>query len=181
MMSRWHGFFRESAGPGWALVGDAGHFKDPTPGQGISDALRQSVELAGAIESALGGSSDADRVLRDWWSWRDADAWEMYWFAQDMGDPDRAPRLSARDRGAHGRRPAAGREACCASSTTKSDPRRCSRRDWGWRALATALRTGRGHRRELLGEARNARRRRNAPRPAAEIQTVGVLTAARPL
>ena len=46
MMSRWHGFFRESAGPGWVLVGDAGHFKDPTPGQGISDALRQAVELA---------------------------------------------------------------------------------------------------------------------------------------
>ena len=43
---RGHGFFRESAGPGWVLVGDAGHFKDPTPGQGISDALRQAVELA---------------------------------------------------------------------------------------------------------------------------------------
>jgi 2-polyprenyl-6-methoxyphenol hydroxylase-like FAD-dependent oxidoreductase len=38
MMSRWHGFFRESAGPGWVLLGDAGHFKDPTPGQGIADA-----------------------------------------------------------------------------------------------------------------------------------------------
>jgi 2-polyprenyl-6-methoxyphenol hydroxylase-like FAD-dependent oxidoreductase len=79
MMSRWHGFFRESAGPGWALVGDAGHFKDPTPGQGISDALRQSVELARAIER---GGDDA---LRDWWSWRDRDAWEMYWFAHDLG------------------------------------------------------------------------------------------------
>ena len=93
MMSRWHGFFRESAGPGWALVGDAGHFKDPTPGQGISDALRQSVELAGAIEQALGGTADADRVLRDWWSWRDSDAWEMYWFARDMAS-DRTPHLS---------------------------------------------------------------------------------------
>ncbi|MGI8805626.1 MAG: NAD(P)/FAD-dependent oxidoreductase [Thermoleophilaceae bacterium] len=39
LMSR-DGFFRQSAGPGWVLVGDAGHFKDPTPGQGISDALR---------------------------------------------------------------------------------------------------------------------------------------------
>jgi 2-polyprenyl-6-methoxyphenol hydroxylase-like FAD-dependent oxidoreductase len=93
MMSRWHGFFRESAGPGWALVGDAGHFKDPTPGQGISDALRQAVELAGAIETALGGAEDADRVLRAWWSWRDRDAWEMYWFAGDMAS-GRTPLLS---------------------------------------------------------------------------------------
>jgi 2-polyprenyl-6-methoxyphenol hydroxylase-like FAD-dependent oxidoreductase len=92
-MSRFHGFFRESAGPGWALVGDAGHFKDPTPGQGISDALRQAVALAKAIERALGGSEDPDRVLAEWWSWRDRDAWEMYWFAQDMA-AGRTPLLS---------------------------------------------------------------------------------------
>jgi len=85
MMARWHGFFRESAGPGWALVGDAGHFKDPTPGQGIADALRQAEELTGAIETALGDGTDPDAVLRDWWSWRDRDAWEMYWFAREMG------------------------------------------------------------------------------------------------
>jgi 2-polyprenyl-6-methoxyphenol hydroxylase-like FAD-dependent oxidoreductase len=30
---RWEGFFREAAGPGWVLAGDAGHFKDPAPGQ----------------------------------------------------------------------------------------------------------------------------------------------------
>jgi menaquinone-9 beta-reductase len=91
MMSRWHGFFRESAGPGWVLVGDAGHFKDPTPGQGISDALRQAVELATAIEKALGGTAPADQALHDWWSWRDRDAWEMYWFAHDMGAPGPTP------------------------------------------------------------------------------------------
>lgn len=33
-MTRWHGYFREATGSGWVLVGDAGHFKDPTPGQG---------------------------------------------------------------------------------------------------------------------------------------------------
>ena len=91
MMSRWHGFFRESAGPGWVLVGDAGHFKDPTPGQGISDALRQAVELAAAIEQALGGAASADQPLHDWWAWRDRDAWEMYWFAHDMGAPGPTP------------------------------------------------------------------------------------------
>ncbi|MGC1165092.1 MAG: NAD(P)/FAD-dependent oxidoreductase [Solirubrobacterales bacterium] len=93
MTSRWHGYFRESAGPGWALVGDAGHFKDPTPGQGISDALRQAEALVPAIERALGGEEPADRPLREWWAWRDRDAWEMYWFAQDMGATYRAPIL----------------------------------------------------------------------------------------
>ena len=93
MMSRWHGYFRQSAGPGWALVGDAGHFKDPTPGQGISDALRQTVTLAAAIERGLSGAETVDDALRRWWAWRDRDAWEMYWFAQDMGATDRVPML----------------------------------------------------------------------------------------
>ena len=92
LMSR-DGFFRESAGPGWVLVGDAGHFKDPTPGQGISDALRQAVELAPAVERALGGAGDADRELHGWWCWRDRDAWEMYWFAHEMGAPGPPPLL----------------------------------------------------------------------------------------
>lgn len=66
-MANLNGFFRASAGPGWALVGDAGHFKDPTPGQGIADALRQSEKLAVEIKRALGGGSRTDEVLLDWW------------------------------------------------------------------------------------------------------------------
>ena len=46
VLTNWHGYFREAAGPGWVLVGDAGHFTDPTPGQGIGDALRQTDRLA---------------------------------------------------------------------------------------------------------------------------------------
>jgi menaquinone-9 beta-reductase len=101
-MPNWRGFFRASAGPGWVLVGDAGHFKDPTPGQGIADALRQVVELSAAIQRALGGGANgdanggADRILREWWSWRDRDAWEMYWFAHDVGATD-APSLLVRE------------------------------------------------------------------------------------
>jgi flavin-dependent dehydrogenase len=90
-MARMDGFFRPSAGPGWALVGDAGHFKDPTPGQGISDALRQSERLAAAIHSGLGGAGNLDAELREWWRWRDEDAWEMYWFAHDSGAAGRTP------------------------------------------------------------------------------------------
>ena len=92
LMSR-DGFFRQSAGPGWVLVGDAGHFKDPTPGQGISDALRQAVALAPLVEKALGGGDAADRALHDWWCWRDRDAWEMYWFAHEMGASGPPPLL----------------------------------------------------------------------------------------
>jgi 2-polyprenyl-6-methoxyphenol hydroxylase-like FAD-dependent oxidoreductase len=84
VMSTWRGFFRQATGPGWVLVGDAGHFKDPTAAQGISDALRQVFALARAIEDAL-SDGDGARPLRDWWRWRDHDAWEMYWFAHDLG------------------------------------------------------------------------------------------------
>jgi len=85
----WHGFFREAAGPGWVLVGDAGHFKDFTPGQGISDALRQVDRLAPAIVEGFASDREAtlDALLQRWWTWRDEDAWEMYWFASDMGAP----------------------------------------------------------------------------------------------
>lgn len=77
-------FFRESAGAGWVLVGDAGHFKDPAPGQGISDALRQVERLAPAIVEGLGGA-DLDTAMARWCRWRDRDAAEMHWFASDLG------------------------------------------------------------------------------------------------
>jgi menaquinone-9 beta-reductase len=88
-MTKWNGLFRQATGPGWVLVGDAGHFKDPTPAQGIGDALRQSETLAAVIARGL-GAGGLDAELRAWWRWRDEDAWEMYWFAQDMGAPGRA-------------------------------------------------------------------------------------------
>lgn len=93
-MANWRGFFRRSAGPGWALVGDAGHFKDPTPGQGIADAFRQSERLASAILDGLGGRVPIDEALTRWWHWRDADAWEMYWFAHDIGAAGRTAPLT---------------------------------------------------------------------------------------
>ncbi len=91
-MAGYPGFFRESAGPGWVLVGDAGHFKDPTPGQGISDALRQGESLAEAIEEGLGGTRSLDVTLAEWWQWRDDDAFEMHWFCTDMGAAGPVPR-----------------------------------------------------------------------------------------
>lgn len=84
VVARWQGYYRESAAPGWTLVGDAGHFKDPTPGLGISDALRQAERLADFVVAGFRGDSP-DEQLRAWWSWRDREAAEAYWFAQDFG------------------------------------------------------------------------------------------------
>jgi 2-polyprenyl-6-methoxyphenol hydroxylase-like FAD-dependent oxidoreductase len=43
------GFLRRSAGLGWALVGDAGYFRDPITAHGITDALRDAESLARAV------------------------------------------------------------------------------------------------------------------------------------
>ena len=43
------GFFRRPNGPGWALLGDACHFKHPGTAQGIGDALEQGVFVAEAL------------------------------------------------------------------------------------------------------------------------------------
>jgi flavin-dependent dehydrogenase len=46
------GWIRSSAGPGWALVGDAAYFKDPITAHGITDALRDAELLARAVLAA---------------------------------------------------------------------------------------------------------------------------------
>ncbi len=43
------GYLKTAHGPGWALVGDAGYFKDPLTAHGITDALRDAEILARAI------------------------------------------------------------------------------------------------------------------------------------
>ncbi|HSM40920.1 MAG TPA: NAD(P)/FAD-dependent oxidoreductase [Afifellaceae bacterium] len=43
------GFMRQSFGPGWALVGDAGYFKDPLTAHGMTDALRDAMLLSSAV------------------------------------------------------------------------------------------------------------------------------------
>ena len=91
LAARWTSYFRESAGPGWVLVGDAGHFKDPSPGQGITDAVRQAERLADDIVDGMGGSRPLDAAMTAWWRWRDRDAREMAWFAGDFGQGGRVP------------------------------------------------------------------------------------------
>jgi flavin-dependent dehydrogenase len=50
------GYLRRATGPGWALVGDAGYFKDPLTAHGITDALRDAEFLARAV---VDGGRDA--------------------------------------------------------------------------------------------------------------------------
>jgi flavin-dependent dehydrogenase len=89
---RWTGFFREPSGPGWVLTGDAGHFKDPGPGRGISDALIQAEKLAPAIVAGLeGGPEGLDRAMADWGRWRDREFAEHYWFAIDSSKSGTVP------------------------------------------------------------------------------------------
>ena len=45
------GFIRQPCGRGWALVGDAGYFKDPITAHGITDALRDAELLANAASA----------------------------------------------------------------------------------------------------------------------------------
>jgi len=60
------GYLRRATGPGWALVGDAGYFRDPITAHGISDALREAEFLARAV---VAGSAAA---LADYQAGRDA-------------------------------------------------------------------------------------------------------------
>lgn len=87
VMANWHSYFRESAGPGWALVGDAGHFKDFTPGQGISDALCQAKSLSLAISEPACSAVTRDEAMKRWWQHRDRSSYDMYWFALQMAPP----------------------------------------------------------------------------------------------
>jgi flavin-dependent dehydrogenase len=50
------GFLRRAWGPGWALVGDAGCFRDPITAHGITDALRDAELLARAVLSGSDGA-----------------------------------------------------------------------------------------------------------------------------
>ncbi|GAA4264258.1 NAD(P)/FAD-dependent oxidoreductase [Dactylosporangium darangshiense] len=46
-------FFRQAWGPGWVLVGDAGHHKDSITARGITDAFEQAAILADCVGDGL--------------------------------------------------------------------------------------------------------------------------------
>lgn len=104
-------FFRRGAGPGWALVGDAGHHKDYVVGDGITEALLQAKSLAEAIvggnvetpaegteEKLVEGPREArsegtdsafvegtDEALLRWWRARDVEALPQFYWGKEEG------------------------------------------------------------------------------------------------
>jgi flavin-dependent dehydrogenase len=65
------GHVRRSFGPGWALVGDAGYWKDPISAHGLTDALRDAELLADAVDRALVGQLDQRSALAAYQATRD--------------------------------------------------------------------------------------------------------------
>jgi len=55
--------FREAGGPGWLLVGDAVHHKDPVDGQGVYDALIEGKRLAELLLAAHHGALTWDALV----------------------------------------------------------------------------------------------------------------------
>lgn len=75
-------FFRRAAGPGWLLVGDAGHHKDFVIGDGITEALLQARSVAEAIQEGT------ESALERWWRARDVEALPLHFMARTEGSPD---------------------------------------------------------------------------------------------
>ena len=77
-MLRMPNHFRQAAGPGWALVGDAGYHRDAVTGHGISDAFRDAELLAAALDTVLREPACETEVLADYERERDRQAREVF-------------------------------------------------------------------------------------------------------
>jgi flavin-dependent dehydrogenase len=84
------GFFRVPAGPGWALVGDAGYHLDPITAQGMLDAFRDAELLAAAVDRGL--SDNLAMELLGYQRARDTAALPMYEHTASLADVEAPPR-----------------------------------------------------------------------------------------
>jgi flavin-dependent dehydrogenase len=73
-------FYRRPVGPGFALAGDAGHFKDFVTGQGMSDAFLDAERLSRAI---LDGRPEA---FEHYWRERDVATLPLHFDALRQGE-----------------------------------------------------------------------------------------------
>src|SRR5207247_702671 len=62
---------RQAFGPGWALVGDAGYYRDAITAYGMSDAFRDAELLAVALDQALAGGAEEATALGGYQAQRD--------------------------------------------------------------------------------------------------------------
>ncbi len=82
-------FYRDCAGPGWALVGDAAYHRDPLTGMGIGDAFLGAELLADAVQRGLNDDLDGalaayQETLRD----RTAAVFEYTLMSAALKDPE---------------------------------------------------------------------------------------------
>ncbi|GAA3633280.1 NAD(P)/FAD-dependent oxidoreductase [Microlunatus ginsengisoli] len=83
---------RQAAGPGWALVGDAGYHRDPITGHGMTDAFRDAELLAEAADLALQEPSAEAAAMTTYERQRDAALAETFRITRELGafpPPDR--------------------------------------------------------------------------------------------
>jgi len=69
---------RQAVGPGWALVGDAGYYRDAVTAYGMSDAFRDAELLATAIDRALRGAAEEPTALAGYRQQRDRALAEIF-------------------------------------------------------------------------------------------------------
>jgi 2-polyprenyl-6-methoxyphenol hydroxylase-like FAD-dependent oxidoreductase len=71
-------FFRKPYGSGWALVGDAGHHRDPVGAHGISDAVRDASVLAEKVHAAFLDDKAMEQALGEYEQRRNEAAFPLY-------------------------------------------------------------------------------------------------------
>jgi flavin-dependent dehydrogenase len=69
---------RQAFGPGWALVGDAGYYRDAVTAYGMSDALRDAELLAVALDQTLAGRAEEASALAVYQRQRDQALQEIF-------------------------------------------------------------------------------------------------------
>jgi 2-polyprenyl-6-methoxyphenol hydroxylase-like FAD-dependent oxidoreductase len=72
------GYVRRAAGAGWALVGDAGYWKDPIGAHGLTDALRDAELLARAVIDWKTGGVPQREALEGYGAERDRLSHELF-------------------------------------------------------------------------------------------------------
>ncbi|WP_292422926.1 NAD(P)/FAD-dependent oxidoreductase [Mesorhizobium sp.] len=87
------GYIRQAHGPGWALVGDAGFFRDPITSHGIADALRDAETLARAVLEGSEAAFAAWQQERDRFAHQILDTTDAIagfdWSLADLGERHR--------------------------------------------------------------------------------------------
>lgn len=71
-------FQRESYGPGWALVGDAGSFKDQVTAMGITHSFRDAELITSFLHPSLLGEMSIDDALANYRTVRNSDYQEYF-------------------------------------------------------------------------------------------------------